>query len=378
MQSASTELTSKFRNWWKQGEYRFRFQADGDHFRIWVSDDKRPEDIELEGRSTGLQWFLSFYLIFLVESAESHSGAILLLDESGLSLHPLAQRDLSRFFKNLSKTNQILYTTHSPFLVDPNHLDRVKAVYIQDDGSTGVSSDLRAGEKQLARSRSIYPVYAALGISVSDILLIASEPIIVEGVSDQLYLSAMKSLLISAGSLNPSRELVFMPACGTKGVKAIVGILCGKDERLPSVLLDSDTTGSRTSSELKTSLYAASPDRVVNVSSVSSLPNAEIEDLMPSSVMLPAVDRLLRSAEEDFSGHFRLGFPIVAQIEEFASRHGIRLPEGWKVELAKAVKSRLLKNGAEALERASLDTWAKLFSLITSDAAASVTSWQGH
>ena len=64
LQSASTELTSKFRNWWKQGEYRFRFEADGNHFRIWVSDDKRPEDIELEGRSTGLQWFLSFYLTF--------------------------------------------------------------------------------------------------------------------------------------------------------------------------------------------------------------------------------------------------------------------------------------------------------------------------
>ncbi len=43
--------------------------------RIWVSDDKRPEEIELEGRSTGLQWFLSFYLVFLVESADAHAGA---------------------------------------------------------------------------------------------------------------------------------------------------------------------------------------------------------------------------------------------------------------------------------------------------------------
>ena len=81
LQSASTELTSKFRDWWKQGEYRFRFEADGNHFRIWVSDDKRPEDIELEGRSTGLQWFLSFYLTFLVESKDAHKNSILLLDE---------------------------------------------------------------------------------------------------------------------------------------------------------------------------------------------------------------------------------------------------------------------------------------------------------
>lgn len=52
----------------------------------------------MEGRSTGLQWFLSFYLVFLVESQDTHSGCILLLDEPGLSLHPLAQRDLSDFF----------------------------------------------------------------------------------------------------------------------------------------------------------------------------------------------------------------------------------------------------------------------------------------
>ena len=59
LQSAGTELTTKFREWWKQGEYRIRFEADGNHFRIWVSDDKRPEEIELEGRSTGLQCLFS-------------------------------------------------------------------------------------------------------------------------------------------------------------------------------------------------------------------------------------------------------------------------------------------------------------------------------
>ncbi len=91
LQSASTDLTKKFRSWWKQGDYRFRFQADGNHFRIWVSDDRRPEEVELEGRSRGLQWFFSFYLVFLVESMQTHKGAILLLDEPGLSLHPIAQ-----------------------------------------------------------------------------------------------------------------------------------------------------------------------------------------------------------------------------------------------------------------------------------------------
>ena len=102
LNSASTDLTRKFKEWWKQGNYIFRFQADGEFFKIWVSDDKRPEEIELERRSTGLQWFLSFFLTFLVESQEAHKGAILLLDEAGLSLHPLAQKDLIAFFESLT------------------------------------------------------------------------------------------------------------------------------------------------------------------------------------------------------------------------------------------------------------------------------------
>jgi hypothetical protein len=119
LQSAGTDLTTKFKQWWKQGNYRFRFEADGDHFRIWVSDDRRPEEIELESRSTGLQWFLSFYLVFLVESqGGAHQSAILLLDESGLSLHPLAQRDLAEFFNGLA-TFYIFTSLRDMFLRRP-------------------------------------------------------------------------------------------------------------------------------------------------------------------------------------------------------------------------------------------------------------------
>ena len=195
LNSASTDLTRKFKEWWKQGNYIFRFQADGEFFKIWVSDDKRPEEIELERRSTGLQWFLSFFLIFLVESQEAHKGAILLLDEAGQSLHPLAQKDLIAFFDNLAKTNQLIYTTHSPFLVDTSNIDRAKVVYSDDAGLTVVSSNLRAADDKL-NEKSIYAVHAAMGLSVSDILLQGCQPIIVEGPSDQHYFNAMKLYLI--------------------------------------------------------------------------------------------------------------------------------------------------------------------------------------
>lgn len=252
LQSASTQLTKNFQSWWKQGNYRFSFSADGNFFRIWVSDDKRPEQIELEGRSTGLQWFLSFYLVFLVESTDTHKDAILLLDEPGLSLHPLAQEDLSNFFESLSRSNQLIYTTHSPFMVDPDHLDRVKAVYVDANGKTVVSSNLRANERNPAQSHSIYPVHAALGLSVSTMLMQGCQSVLVEGTSDQLYLSAIKNYLISKGHITPKRELLFVPAGGVKGITAIAPILTAKDEALPFAILDSDRPGIDMANKLKT------------------------------------------------------------------------------------------------------------------------------
>jgi predicted ATP-dependent endonuclease of OLD family len=125
LQSASSKLTKSFADWWKQGNYKFRLVADGNYFRILVADDRRTDEIELENRSAGLQWFLSFFLVFTYESEDTHEEAIVLLDEPGHSLHPLAQRDLTAFFNNLAKTNQLIFTTHSPFMIDADRLDRV-------------------------------------------------------------------------------------------------------------------------------------------------------------------------------------------------------------------------------------------------------------
>jgi predicted ATP-dependent endonuclease of OLD family len=365
LQSASTELTAKFRDWWKQGEYRFRFEADGNHFRIWVSDDKRPEDIELEGRSTGLQWFLSFYLTFLVESKDSHKGSILLLDEPGLSLHPLAQKDLSLFFRNLSKTNLILYTTHSPFLVDSNHLDRVKAVFIQDDGTTNISSNLRANEANSSQTKSIYPVHAALGLSVSEMLFNNCTPILVEGPSDQIYLSAIKTLLIAFGELKPKKDIIFIPAGGTRGVKPIVSLLTGKNEELPKILLDSDSQGEQMAQALKKDLYKDSAENVIGISEIIGIEQAEIEDLIPIKIMIKMARYQLRPTNPDieFEDVYEEGKPLLKQLEKFAQDNDISLQKGWKVDFARLVKNSLLK--MTKIDTDDLLKWKKLFERIS-------------
>lgn len=365
--SAAASFTKSFNEWWKQGDYTFDFKADGNYFRIWVSDSVRPEPIELESRSTGLQWFFSFYLVFLVESELHHRNAILLLDEPGVTLHPLAQKDLFLFFDNLSQNNQILYTTHSPFMVDSNHLERVRSIYVNAEGKTVASSDLRASERLKGKNQpqSIYPAHAALGLSVSDTLLINCTPILVEGESDQLYLSALKNLLISKGKIAPLKEIVFIPTGGVKGIKATSAILSGANDIKPYVVVDGDKPGVKIANELKSDFYAAEPDKIVNVASYTGITEGEVEDLFPKDKFAKVVARFLprpEEVDEEFDDVFVTDKPICNQIEEFAKKHNIILEKGWKVKLATLVKREILK-GTDKVISESSDEFKKILEL---------------
>jgi len=360
LDSASARLTTEFRKFWKQGEYTFEIRADGTLLRIWVSDSIRPQKIELEGRSAGLQWFLSFFLVFLVESDGEHKNAVLLLDEPGLSLHPIAQLDLSAFFAGLAETNQLLYTTHSPFLLDYDNLARARKVYVDSAGTSRVTSDLGM-ERDGSKRGAGYTVFAAIGIGVAESVLLGCAPVIVEGPSDQHYLTAMKAILIAKGLISPARDLVFPPAGGVSGVKAIASILMGRNNRLPAVLLDSDSAGTRFTTTLRSEYYSAEPQRVLQVGSFTSVINAEIEDLIPSDSMCRALDRWQRTTNTSFRDVFTAGQAIVPQIEQWATNEGVVLDKGWKPELAKRVKMQLLDAGAAAVPADSVECWRKLF-----------------
>lgn len=361
LQSAGTTLTTKFGDWWKQGDYRFRFEADGNHFRIWVSDDRRPAEVELENRSTGLQWFLSFYLVFLVESRGEHKRAVLLLDEPGVSLHPLAQRNLSAFFESLSETNQIIYTSHSPFLVDADRLERARKVFVAADGTTKATPNLRHSEGRDEQAGAAYAVHSALNLSVAESLLVGCRPVLVEGPSDQHYLTAIKALLVSGGKITPRRELVFPPSGGTKTARVVASILTGRDEVLPMMLLDDDAPGRQMRANLAQGLYSESPDKVLNVGEFAGYEQAEIEDLIPFDILADELDRMERDPDVRFADVVRAGEPVVGQIEEWARTHGVDLDPHWKVALSIKVKQRMLTRGLATVPDDVVERWVALF-----------------
>ena len=345
LDSASTSMTKSFAEWWRQGNYSFRFQADGDHFIIWVKDSVRDIQIELQNRSTGLQWFFSFFLVFLNERHDSHYGSVLLLDEPGVTLHPMAQKDLFMFFEGLSNDNQIIYTTHSPFLMDPDKLDQVKAVYVDEDGYSKVSSDLRAKVNSGTESeqKAIYPVHSALGLTVSEVLFIGCRVILVEGPSDQYYLNGIKNILIGLNKISPGNELVFVPAGGTRGIKTTSKVLSYKEDDYPFVFLDGDSAGNQVVDQLKSSLYEGREELISQVTDYVDIPNAEVEDFIDVDLLIKVMSREYRGKEEDFDEVTDKSKPIIPQLKDYCNSEGLKLESGWKVNLARKVRQRMAK-----------------------------------
>ncbi|PWR04558.1 OLD family endonuclease [Meridianimarinicoccus roseus] len=361
LQSAGTDLTRSFRDWWQQGDYRFRFEADGNFFRIWVADSRRPAEVELENRSTGLQWFLSFYLVFLVESKGAHRDAVLLLDEPGVSLHPLAQRDLSAFFEQLGRTNQLIYTSHSPFLVEADRLDRARKVFVAPDGTTKVTSTLGGSEGTDTQKGAAYAVQSALNLGVAEGLLPECCPVLVEDRSDQHYLAAIKTLLIASRRLAPEREMVFAPAGGTRTAHVIAGILTGREETLPRVLLDGDEAGQAAAQALRDGIYAADADRVLDIAALVDMDGAAIEDLFPRAFLAEEMDRIERTPEVRLLDIVKPDRPFAPQVADWAASQGLTLGAHWQTDLSLRVKRRALQLGPNGFDDAVLDGWAAVF-----------------
>jgi len=114
--------------------------------------------------------------------------------------------------------------------------------------------------------------------------------------------------------------------------------------------------------QLRDSLYTSHPDLVLDVSTFTGIAESEIEDLLPPATIARELDRWQRSAKVPFADEIQARYPIVPQIEAWAAKHGVMLEKpGWKAELAKRVKERLLADGPGAIDAPVMDRWEKVF-----------------
>ena len=216
---------------------RLRVVADGQYLKVVVEDELGVE-IELDQRSQGFQWLVSFFVVFFAEAADKHKNAILLLDEPGMSLHGLKQRDFRATISRLAESNQTLYTTHSPFLVGPSELDLVRVVEMVDRKvGTKVHTEVMADDPA-----SLLPLQEALGYDLAQSLFVHQRNLVLEGLTDYWYVDAVAELLREA-KLADLNEKIALVSAGDAGKLVYYATILHAQKLKVAALLDSDAAG---------------------------------------------------------------------------------------------------------------------------------------
>lgn len=364
LNSASIEISNKFSSWWKQRRHKIRYHADGGYFRIYVADDRKQDvDIELEARSKGFQWFFSFYLVFLVESEDQHKNAILLLDEPGLHLHPTAQQELIVFFDELAKSNQLIYTTHSPFLIDGNNLHRIRPVVEEENGTSAVSVNSWPADRE-----TMFPVQAAAGYAIMKSLFKHQKNLLVEGITDYHYLHALSQESVRLGRHALPDDIVVTPCGGTSNIGYLASLFRGHEAR-PVILLDDDEAGRNRGRALLRNLFGDRTGAVLVLGNILGIDDrdVEMEDIVGENLILKslreALGMVFEIEEEDRRGESSRDRSLPHTIKAATERNGIQLPEGWKLSVAIWIVSALAK-GDIAIEDSTASRADRLFDAI--------------
>jgi len=284
LNAASVRLTEEVRTVWMPNPDRpeadkLKVTADGQYLKVVVEDDMGV-DIELDQRSEGFQWLVSFFVVFFAEAMDKHKNAILLLDEPGMSLHALKQRDFRDTITRLAEKNQTIYTTHSPFLVGPDELDIVKVVEMKNrrEGTkvhTTLSSSDPAG---------LLPLQEALGYDLAQSLFSQQRNLILEGLTDYWYLDATAELLRGAKieSLNDKIALVFANSAGK--VVYYATILFAHNLKV-AALLDSDAAGDQAAQQENLVHTLGNKNILRTKDFVVDVLKPEIEDLLRETLI---------------------------------------------------------------------------------------------
>jgi predicted ATPase len=298
LEAVSNELTQQTQEYWRQSahleivmdvEKENIARADGTHavakvLHIRVKDRRHQYTGSFDDRSSGFRWFFSFLAAFS-EFENRDEPTIILLDEPALTLHGKAQADFLRFIEErLAPKCQVIYTTHSPFMVDTGHMDRVRIVEDTgpERGSKTTSDVMGVG------AESVFPLQGALGYDLAQSIFIGPHNLLVEGTSDWTYLTVLSDHLASMGRQGLSHKWRLLPVGGMANVPTFVALL-GKQLEV-TVLVDSGTDGmQRINAMISKGLLK--DKRLVQVKGIVDNANADIEDVFAVSDYLTLYNR---------------------------------------------------------------------------------------
>lgn len=286
LEAVSNELTSQVFEYWTQNESlsvdidvdkETETQPNGTvavarNLDVRVRDQRHGYTNNFGQRSSGFQWFFSFLAAFS-EFENLETGVIVLLDEPALALHGKAQADFLRFInERLAQSAQVLYTTHSPFMVEVGHLERVRIVEDQ-----GPQRGATATQEVFGRDPdSLFPLQGALGYDIAQHLFVGPNNLVVEGTSDFTYLSVISDYLSSQKRAKLDPRWRILPTGGSSNIPAFVALIGPHLDA--TVLVDAGTEGMQRINNL-TKSGILQGKRLITVGEIVGASNADIEDL---------------------------------------------------------------------------------------------------
>ncbi len=220
-------------------QLQLQHDTEGNKFSFKVRDTSnknKRRTFNVNERSKGFQWFFNYMikLKFNPRYTQIQENSIFLLDEPGSYLHSSAQSELLKELKVVSKSNTIIYCTHSQFLLNPEDI-KLGSIKIASKRNSKIELNLFGEFKGKRDSGALSPVYQALQINgVSDFF---GEVIITEGITDFYVLRMLQE------SWNyPKKGTKIIPGSSAGSASTLISFALGfaNDFR---VVFDNDPAG---------------------------------------------------------------------------------------------------------------------------------------
>ena len=297
LEAASNKITRDvFKYWTQNRNLRVQFSLDaalaGDpppfnqgkvlHTRIY--NTLHDVSVNFDERSRGFVWFFSFLVLFSQVKKNYGNNVIILLDEPGLSLHAKAQGDLLRYIEEqLRPSHQVIYSTHSPFMIDSANLSAARTVedvvIYADKGQVQEILGTKVGDDVLSTDKdTLFPLQGALGYEITQSLFIGKNTLLVEGPSDYMYLTAFSAELKARGRTPLDARWTICPVGGVDKVAAFMSLFGGNKLHV-AVLMDYAQGQKKRVEELRRSKLLQA-NHVLTFDLFARKPEADVEDVI--------------------------------------------------------------------------------------------------
>ncbi|MBD8064075.1 AAA family ATPase [Devosia sp. PTR5] len=298
LQAASNNITDQILEYWTQNpdlsvNVRVEQARSGDPEPLnagtiaWarINNALHRVDTPFSERSAGFVWFFSF-LVKFAQVKDEDTPVVLLLDEPGLTLHGKAQADLLRFFdEKLAPHHQIVFSTHSPFMVPADDLASVRIVedQIEMKGPRRLPLGTKVRSDVLSRDPdTIFPLQGALGYEISQSLFVGKHTLLVEGPGDILYIQALSDALKRRGRVGLDQKWTMCPAGGIDKIRPFISLFSGNELQV-AVLSDEANGDKRKIDDMKRSAVLRA-GHLYTMADFLERPEADIEDMFEPEV----------------------------------------------------------------------------------------------